>query len=56
MDDGENPGQNGSVPCSAISGNKKFLSGSLMQDNVPSAKKATGDGDRYRLSYAYVIV
>ncbi|KAL3526416.1 hypothetical protein ACH5RR_011072 [Cinchona calisaya] len=52
-DDGEDPGQNSSLPRSAIPGHKKYLSCSLVQDNVPSPKKATADGDREYLQPKY---
>mgnify|MGYP001562377264 CR=1 FL=1 len=55
-DDGESPGQSSSLTRSAIPGHKKLLSGSIMQDNVSSPKKVTGDGDRYMFSYVHFIV
>ncbi|KAL7135801.1 hypothetical protein ABFS83_11G122600 [Erythranthe nasuta] len=38
--------ESGSVSHSVITGPRKFLSGSLLQDNVLSPKKIIGDGDR----------
>jgi serine/threonine-protein kinase OSR1/STK39 len=53
-DDGENPGQNSLLPRTAIPGHKKILSGSLMQDNILSPKKVTGDADRYVCLYMLI--
>ncbi|XP_044466320.1 serine/threonine-protein kinase BLUS1 isoform X2 [Mangifera indica] len=44
--EGENSGRNSSLPYHAISGHKKFLSGSLIPDNAFSPKKVIGEGDR----------
>ncbi|XP_071913012.1 uncharacterized protein [Coffea arabica] len=52
-DDGESPGQSSSLTRSAIPGHKKLLSGSIMQDNVSSSKKVTGDGDREYMQPKY---
>ncbi|XP_071914498.1 uncharacterized protein [Coffea arabica] len=52
-DDGESPGQSSSLTRSAIPGHKKLLSGSIMQDNVSSPKKVTGDGDREYMQPKY---
>lgn len=45
-DDGENLRQSSSLPRSVIPGNKKFFSGSLLQDNALSPKKVVTDGER----------
>lgn len=52
-DDGESPGQSSSLTRSAIPGHQKILSGSIMQDNVSSPKKVTGDGDREYMQPKY---
>ncbi|CAI9111205.1 OLC1v1011375C1 [Oldenlandia corymbosa var. corymbosa] len=52
-DDGENAGQNSSLPRAAVAGHKKPFSSSLMQDNVLSPKKFLGDGDREYLQPKY---
>lgn len=44
-DDGENMGQNNYLVRTVVQGQKKFLSGPLLQDNTNSPKKV-GDGDR----------
>ncbi|XVF16400.1 hypothetical protein REPUB_Repub10bG0028000 [Reevesia pubescens] len=44
--EGENSGQNSSLPRQVIPEHRKFLSGSLIPDNAFSPKKVTGDGDR----------
>lgn len=47
--DGEHLGQSNSLSRSSNPGSKKFLSGSLLQDNVLSPKKFIGDLDRDHL-------
>lgn len=44
--DSENMGESNSQPRSVNPQQRKFLSGSLQQDNVPSPKKFIGDVDR----------
>ncbi|KAA8530234.1 hypothetical protein F0562_004943 [Nyssa sinensis] len=45
-DDGENFGQSSSLTRLVVPGHTKYLSGSLLQDNVLSPRKVIGDGDR----------
>ncbi|XP_059294136.1 serine/threonine-protein kinase BLUS1 [Lycium ferocissimum] len=45
-DDGENLRQSSSLPRSVIPENKKFFSGSLLQDNALSPKKVVTNGER----------
>ncbi|KAI3474894.1 hypothetical protein Pfo_030205 [Paulownia fortunei] len=49
----EDSGQSGSLSYSVTAGRKIFSCGSLLQDNVLSAKKFIGDGDREYLQPRY---
>lgn len=51
-------GQSGSFSYSVTAGLKKFPSVSMLQENVLSAKRFIGDGDRYTLlcGVEYVIL